>query len=71
MMPLHDVDLLGIYVTPAVVCVPLGFVVLLALRWLLDLLDINRLVWNRALFDFSLLVAIVSLMVLSLRFAAA
>ena len=70
-MPLHDVDFLGIYVTPAVVCVPLGFAVLFALRWLLDLLDINRYVWNRALFDFSLLVSIVSIMVLSLRFAAA
>ena len=54
MMPLHDVDFLGIYVTPAVVCVPLGFAVLFALRWLLDLL-----------------VSIVSIMILSLRFAAA
>jgi protein AaeX len=37
-------------------------------RRLLDRTNINRFVWNRALFDLSLLMAITSLLILSLRF---
>ena len=68
MMPLHEVDLLGVYVTPAAVCLVAAIVVSLALRRLLDRTPINHYVWNRALFDFSMLVAIAALMVLSLRY---
>jgi protein AaeX len=38
-----------------------------ALRWILDWIGINHLVWNRALFDFSLLTAVTALLILSLR----
>jgi hypothetical protein len=40
----------------------------LVLRRLLDKTAINRFVWNRALFDMSVLVAITALLILSLRF---
>ena len=70
MMPLREIDLLGIFVTPAAICLPVALVISLALRRLLDRTAINRFVWNRALFDLSTLVAITSLLILSLRFAA-
>jgi hypothetical protein len=40
-------------------------------RRLLDKTGINRFVWNRALFDLSLLIAIAALLILSLRFGEA
>ena len=49
-------------------CLAVALVTSLILRRLLDKTDINRFVWNRALFDLSLLVAITALLVLSLRF---
>ena len=67
-MPLHEVDVLGVYITPAALCLLAAVAVSLVLRRLLDRTPIDRFVWNRALFDFSLLIAIAALMVLSLRF---
>ena len=67
-MPLHDVDLFGIYVTPASVCFGVALAALFLVRALLDRLDIDRFVWNRALFDLTILVAITSALILSLRF---
>ena len=69
MLPLREIDLLGILVTPAVLCFPVALLASLVLRRLLDRTAIDRFVWNRALFDFSMLVAITSLLILSLRFA--
>ena len=68
MMPLREVDLLGVFVTPAALCLVAAIMVSLPLRRLLDRTPIDHYVWNRALFDFSVLVAIVALMVLSLRY---
>jgi hypothetical protein len=45
-----------------------ALVISLILRRLLDKTAINRFVWNRALFDLSVLVAITALLILSLRF---
>ena len=69
MMPLREVDFVGLFVTPAVPCMALALVLSLLLRRVLDRTAINRLVWNRALFDLSVLVGITSLLILSLRFA--
>nr|WP_321985866.1 DUF1656 domain-containing protein [uncultured Lichenicoccus sp.] len=69
MMPLREIDIFGIFVTPAVICLVVGLVISVALRRALDLTQVNRYVWNRALFDLGLLVAITSLLILSLRFA--
>ena len=68
MMALHDVDILGIYVTPATVCFVCALAVLFLVRYLLDKLFIDRFIWNRALFDLAILIAVTSLMILSLRF---
>ncbi len=71
MIPLREIDLLGVFVSPALVCLAVALVISLILRRLLDKTSINRFVWNRALFDLSLLVAITALLMLSLRFGGA
>jgi protein AaeX len=67
-IPLREIDLLGVFVSPALICLAVALVISLILRRLLDKTGINRFVWNRALFDFSLLVVITALLILSLRF---
>ena len=71
MIPLREIDLLGVFVSPALVCLAVALVISLILRRLLDKTSINRFVWNRALFDLSLLGAITALLMLSLRFGGA
>lgn len=68
MIALREIDLLGVFISPALICLVVALVISLILRRLLDKTDINRFVWNRALFDLSLLVAITALLILSLRF---
>lgn len=68
MIPLREIDLLGVFVSPALICLAVALVTSLILRRLLDKTGINRFVWNRALFDMSVLVAITALLILSLRF---
>ena len=68
MIPLREIDLLGVFISPALICLVVALVISLILRRLLDKTEINRFVWNRALFDLSLLVAITALLILSLRF---
>jgi hypothetical protein len=70
-IPLREIDLLGVFVSPALVCLAVALVISLILRRVLDKTSINRFVWNRALFDLSLLVAITALLILSLRFGGA
>lgn len=67
MIPLREIDLIGVFVSPALICLAVALVVSVILRRLLDKTGINRFVWNRALFDLSLLVAITALLILSLR----
>ena len=68
MIPLREIDLLGVFVSPALICLAVALVLSLILRRLLDKTDINRFVWNRALFDLSLLIVMSALFILSLRF---
>ena len=68
MIPLREIDLIGVFVSPALICLAVALVVSLIVRRLLDKTGINRFVWNRALFDLSVLVAITALLILSLRF---
>jgi len=70
-MPLREIDLLGVFVSPALICLAVALVISLIVRRLLDKTGINRFVWNRALFDLSLLVVITALLILSLRFGGA
>jgi hypothetical protein len=67
-IPLREIDLLGVFVSPALICLAVALVISLIVRRLLDKTDINRFVWNRALFDLSLLVVTTALIILSLRF---
>jgi hypothetical protein len=68
---LREIDLLGVFVSPALICLAVALVISLILRRLLDKTGINRFVWNRALFDLSLLVVITALLILSLRLGGA
>ena len=68
MIPLREIDLLGVFVSPALICLAVALVISLILRRLLDKTGINRFVWNRALFDLSLLIVMTALFILSLRF---
>jgi protein AaeX len=68
MIPLREIDILGVFVTPASVCLLAGLLSSLVLRRVLDHLGIDRIFWNRSLVDLSLLVALTSLFILSLRF---
>ena len=68
MIPLREIDLLGVFVSPALICLAVALVLSLILRRLLDRTSINRFVWNRALFDLSLIIAMTALIILSLRF---
>ena len=68
MIPLREIDLLGVFISPALICLVVALVISPILRRLLDKTGINRFVWNRALFDLSLLVAITALLILSLRY---
>jgi protein AaeX len=67
-IPLREINLLGVFVSPALVGLAVALVISLILRRLLDKTAINSFVWNRALFDMSVLVAISALLILSLRF---
>jgi hypothetical protein len=67
-IPLREIDLLGVFVSPGFICLAVALVISLIVRRLLDKTGINRFVWNRALFDLSLLVAMTALLILSLRF---
>ena len=71
MIPLREIDLLGVFVSPALICLAVALVISLILRRLLDKTGINRFLWNRSLFDLSLLVVITALLILSLRFGGA
>ena len=68
---MREIDLLGVFISPALICLVVALVISLILRRLLDKTDINRFVWNRALFDLSLLVAMTAILILSLRFGGA
>ena len=71
MMPLREIDVLGVFISPALICLAAALLLSLISRRLLDKTGINRFVWNRALFDLSLLIAIAALLILSLRFGEA
>ena len=67
MIPMHEIDVMGIFVTPAAICLLVALPLSLGLRRMLDRIGIDRFVWNRALVDLSILVAVTSMLMLSLR----
>lgn len=67
MIGLQAVDLLGVFVEPAVICLVAALVATVGLRRILNRIGINRFVHNRALFDLAILIAMTSLFILALR----
>ncbi|EKT4089560.1 DUF1656 domain-containing protein [Stenotrophomonas sp. SMYL86] len=60
-----ELDLAGLFVSPLLPCLLIGFVLRIALSRVLDRIGVYRLLGNRPLFDLSLLVMLVgALMVL-------
>ena len=70
MITLREVDILGIFVSPALVCLLAAMILSALLRRLFDRIQLDRYIWNRTLFDLALLVCSTDLLVLSLRSAA-
>ena len=68
MIALREVEVLGLFVTPALPYVLVALALSMPLRRLLDWAGIDRFVWNRALFDLCLIVCVADLLILSLRF---
>jgi hypothetical protein len=68
MIPLREINILGVFVEPASICLLIALPVWLAVRRTLDRIGVDRFVWNRPLLDLSILIALMSLLVLSLRF---
>ena len=70
MIPLREVDVLGVFVPPALPCLLAALLACAGLRRLFDRLDVDRYVGNRALFDLGILICVTDLLVLSLRSGA-
>ena len=70
MIALQEVDVVGVFVSPGLVCLFAALVVSALLRRLFDHFNLDRYVWNRALFDLSVLICITDLFILSLRSVA-
>jgi protein AaeX len=70
MITLREVDILGIFVSPALVCLLAAMILSALLRRLFDRIQLDRYIWNRTLFDLAVLVCSTDLLVLSLRSAA-
>jgi protein AaeX len=68
MIGLRQIDIIGLFVEPAVLCLLAALLATYCIRRVLDRIGINHLVWNRALFDFGLLVGTTALLVLGLHF---
>jgi hypothetical protein len=70
MITLRELDILGIFVSPALVCLLAAVILSAVLRRLFDRIQLDRYIWNRTLFDLAVLVCSTDLLVLSLRSAA-
>jgi hypothetical protein len=66
--PLREIDILGVFMAPAavmlVICAAVFFVVR---RTLNQLIDLNRYVWRRSLFDVACFVLFYCIAILTMR----
>ena len=67
LLPLREIDLFGVFVTPAAPLMLMCVLLALAIHWGTARLDLNRYVWNRPLFEVSLFTALFAGAVLTLR----
>ena len=67
-IPLREINVLGMFIEPAVVALVLSALVFCVLRAVLNrCVDLNRYVWHRPLVDIALLVILYSIAILMLR----
>ena len=66
--PLREINILGMFIDPAVVALLVSVVVFSVARAVLDRwVDFNRFVWRRPLVDIAALVILYSIAILTLR----
>ena len=51
LLPLREINLLGVFVTPASVLLLVALAPWIVFRWLAARIDLNRYVWNRPLVE--------------------
>lgn len=61
---LKEVDLFGIYVAPIAAYMAVATIIFIPVRIYFDRIEIQRWVWHRSLFDASVYIIILSLLVL-------
>jgi hypothetical protein len=67
LIPLRELDLLGVYVTPASVLLVVCLIPSVILRYFFARIDLNRYVWNRPLVEVAMYVIFFSAAILTLR----
>jgi uncharacterized membrane protein YhfC len=55
---MHEINIYGVFVSPLLPCAVLALLANAALRRLLNLTGIGRIVWHRPLFDLALFVIV-------------
>ena len=66
-IPLRDINLFGIFVTPAAALLPVCLAILAVYHWSTSRVDLNRYIWNRPLFEVALFAIVYALALLTLR----
>jgi hypothetical protein len=64
---MKELDFFGVYLPPFFGDLALAALLFAPLKWLLDHVGMNRLVWHRPLFDLSLFICVAAAVTLGLR----
>ncbi len=67
LFPLRELDILGVFVTPASVMLLVALVPSLLVHRLTARVDLNRFVWNRPVVEVALYIAFYAITILTLR----
>ena len=66
-----EIDVAGVFISPLLLCVILGFAMRLLLSRVLEAIGFYRVVWQRPLFDTALLLILTGTAFLALRLVTA
>ena len=64
-MSFVEIDVLGVYIAPIVPLMIVALLIMLALRWLALALGMFRWIWHPALFEFSVYVIVLTIVVIT------
>ncbi len=64
-MSFVEIDVLGVYIAPIVPLMIVALLIMLALRWLALALGLFRWIWHPALFEFSVYVIVLTIVVIT------